>query len=68
MNKKISAIFLLLIICISIAIIFSYYNQAIKDDDQINGSTVTFDDNDLVNEIDKYFIEEEDEIEIGEMV
>jgi uncharacterized alpha/beta hydrolase family protein len=68
MNKKITSIFLLLIICLSIAVLYSYFNQTPKDDKEVNDSIVTYDDNDFGNEIDTIFIEEDDEIEIGEMV
>ncbi|UCD13276.1 MAG: hypothetical protein JSW60_06880 [Thermoplasmatales archaeon] len=68
MDKKIISIFLLLIIFVSIAVSYSYLNQPATRENQYDSSIETVDEEDLVNEIDNIFLEEDDEIEIGEMV
>ncbi|MCK4332936.1 MAG: hypothetical protein KAV40_05090 [Thermoplasmatales archaeon] len=68
MDKKIISIFFLLIIFVSIAVTYSYFNQSITKEKQYDSSIETIDEEDIVNEIDNIFIEEDDEIEIGEMI
>ena len=69
MNKKIlSIIFLLLLLFVSIAFIYIYFNQNEVDEKQYDGSSKNVNDEDVANEIDDMFIEEDDEIEIGEIV
>jgi len=68
MNKKIISITFLLIIVVSIAIIYSYYNNTDTSEKQYDSSIETVDDNDVSEEIDNTFLEEDDEIEIGEMI
>jgi type II secretory pathway component PulC len=68
MDKKIISIFLLLIIFVSIAVTYSYFNQSITKEKQYDGSIETIDEEDIVNEIDNIFLEEDDEIELGEMI
>jgi CHASE3 domain sensor protein len=68
MDKKIISIFFLLIIFVSIAVAYSYFNQSITKEKQYDGSIETIDEEDIVNEIDNIFLEEDDEIEIGEMI
>ena len=69
MNKKVLSIFLLLVILISMAATYVVFNQAVteeSEDDTSMGSSIS--DGDLNSEIDNSFLEEDDEIEIGEMV
>lgn len=69
MDKKVISIFLLLIILISMATTYVVFNQAdTKEsrDDKLTDSSIS--DGDLNSEIDNIFLEENDEIEIGEMV
>jgi len=67
MNKKIISIFLLLIIFVSITVMYSYFNQSTTEK-QYENPVDTIDEDDIGNEIDNIFLEEDDEIEIGEMV
>lgn len=67
MNKKIISIFFLLIIFISITLGYSYYISN-SNEQQYNSPIQTISDNNISEEIDETFIEEDDEIEIGEMV
>jgi peptidoglycan hydrolase CwlO-like protein len=68
MNKKIISILFLLIVLISIALIYSYSNSAGDDIKQYDSAADTIDENNIAEEIENLFIEEEDEIEIGEMI
>ena len=67
MNKKIVSIFFLLIIFISITFFYSYYSSN-NNEQQYNNPIEKIDENDIYEEIDETFIDEYDEIEIGEMV
>ncbi len=68
MNKKISSIFFLLIIFVSITLAYVYFTQPAADEQNYSGSVEDVDDDQLSDEIDDTFLEEDDEIEIGEMV
>ena len=68
MNKKIISILFLLIIFVSMALVYSYLNKTSTDEKQFDSSVGTITDENLAEEIDNLFIEEDDEIEIGEMV
>jgi CHASE3 domain sensor protein len=68
MNKKIIPIFFLLIILASIAFAYSYFNQKSTEENQYSSSPETVYDSDVTSEIDDTFMEEDDEVEIGEMV
>lgn len=68
MNKKILSIFFLLIILLSITIIYNFYDEISTDEKQYDSPIETIDENNLSEEIDNTFIEEDNEIEIGEMV
>jgi len=68
MNKKIISLFFLLVLMVSIAFTYIYFNQIETDERQYDSSGKTVSDEDIANEIDDMFIEEDDEIEIGEMV
>lgn len=66
MNKKIMSIFFLLIIVISIAVTYSYFSQSTTEKQY--DSPIDINEDDIGNEIDNLFLEEDDEIEIGEMI
>ncbi len=66
MNKKIMALFLLLIIFVSIAVTYNYFSQSTTEKQY--DSPIDINEDDIGNEIDKIFLEEDDEIEIGEMI
>lgn len=68
MNKKIISITFLLIIVVSVAIAYNYYNATDTSEKQYDSPVETIDDNNVSEEIDNTFLEEDDEIEIGEMV
>jgi len=68
MNKKIISLFFLLILMVSIAFTYIYFNQIGSDEKKYDSSGKTISDDDVANEIDDMFIDEEDELEIGEMV
>jgi peptidoglycan hydrolase CwlO-like protein len=68
MNKKIISILFLLIVLISIALIYTYSNKVGDDVKQYDMSSDTIDENNIADEIEDIFIEEDDEIEIGDMV
>ncbi|KYK27009.1 hypothetical protein AYK20_03135 [Thermoplasmatales archaeon SG8-52-1] len=67
MNKKIISIFSLLLIFISITLAYSYHTYN-TNEQQYNSPIQTITDDSISEEIDESFIEEDDEIEIGEMV
>jgi len=68
MNKKIISIFFLLIILVSIAVAYNYFSQKSSDENQYSSSPNTVTDSDVAGEIDNSFLEENNEVEIGEMV
>jgi len=68
MNKKIISILFLLIIFVSIALTYSYLNQKETDQGQYDTTSKNVNDEDLSNEIDDMFIDENDELEIGEII
>ena len=68
MNKKIASIIFLFIIIISVFVAYIYFNQSNTNEDQYSGNVETISDDDISNEIDDIFLEEDEEIEIGEMI
>ena len=60
------SIFFLLIIVISIAVTYSYFSQSTTEKQY--DSPIDINEDDIGNEIDNLFLEEDDEIEIGEMI
>jgi len=68
MNKKIISIFFLLIVLVSILVSYIYLNQTSTEEKEYSGSIGTVDDKSISDEVDDVFIEEDDEIEIGEMI
>ena len=68
MNKKIISITFLLIILLSIALVYNFYNKTSPDEEKYDSPIETIDENNVSDEIDETFLEEDDEIEIGEMV
>jgi len=53
---------------VSIAFAYIYFNQGETNQNQYDSSGKNVNDTDVANEIDDMFIEEDDEIEIGEIV
>jgi len=62
------SIFLLFIMLFSVILIYIYFNLSTTEEKQYNGSNETISDEDILNEIDQIFLDEDSEIEIGEMV
>lgn len=68
MNKKIASIIFLFIIILSVFVAYMYFNQSNTNEDQYTGNVENISDEDISNEIDDIFLEEDEEIEIGEMI
>jgi hypothetical protein len=68
MNKKIVPILFLSIVLVSLALTYSYFNQPTTNEQQYEGSAEDINNENVSDEIDDTFIEEDSEIEIGEMV
>ena len=70
MNKKIISLCFLLIIIIAITVTYVASNQFYPVENQQNYVPVDGDvtDEEIFDEIDDFFISEDDEIEIGEMI
>jgi hypothetical protein len=68
MDKKIISIFFLLIIMVAITLSYSYFTQISTDEKPYDYSVDSVDDKDIIDEIDNLLIEEDYEVEIGEMV
>ena len=67
MNKKIISIIFLLIIVISLTLVYTYYNNFVSEESHYDSPIKTIDENNVSEEIDELFIEEDNEIGIGEM-
>jgi peptidoglycan hydrolase CwlO-like protein len=68
MNKKIISIFFLLIIMVSMVFAYSYFTQPTIEEKQYDYSMDSINDKDISNEIDNLLIDENYEVEIGEMI
>jgi len=68
MNKKITSLVFLLIIAISAVIIYGYLSQPAADENEDKGSIGTIDEEDIENEFDDFFMDEDGEIEIGDII
>jgi len=68
MNKKIVSILFLSIVLVSLALTYSYFNQPSTEEQKYDSSTEDINNENVADEIDNTFIEEDAEIEIGEMV
>ncbi len=68
MNKKIRSVLFLLIILAIITLVYSYFNKVSTEEKQYDSSIQTIDENNISDEIENSFIEEDDEIEIGDIV
>jgi len=69
MNKKIISVFILLLVVISTTILFVSYKGTDSGDSQTtipSGKDVSEDD--ITKELDGFFISEDDEVDIGDMV
>lgn len=68
MNKKIMSIAFLFVIIFSALTLIAYFNQTSTEENEYDGSIESVDDEDIENEFNDFFLEEDDEVEIGEMV
>ena len=68
MNKKIISIFFLLIIMVSGVFAYSYFARPITEEKPYDNSINSVNNKDISNEIDNSLIDEDYEVEIGEMV
>jgi len=69
MDKKIIIISFLLLIFISATVIFVSFNQSESEEEHIQYSTNDdISQDDVFNEIDDFLVEEDDEVDIGEML
>jgi len=69
MNNKIITTFILLIIVISATLLFVSFNQSDKDTNQNNyPSDDEISENDISDQVDEFFLSEDDEVDIGDMV
>ncbi len=68
MNKKIISIFFLLIIMVSMVFAYSYFTQPTTEEKPYDYSIDSINDKDISDEIDDLLIDENYEVEIGEMV
>jgi predicted ribosomally synthesized peptide with SipW-like signal peptide len=67
MNKKILSLFILLIVLVSATVSYAYFNQSTHSEDHTDtGDDI---DNDTLNEeIDATLLDEDEDIEIGDMI
>lgn len=68
MNKKIISIFFLLIIMVSMVFAYSYFTKSTTEEKPDDYSIDYINDKDISDEIDDILIDENYEVEIGEMV
>jgi len=68
MNKKIILIFFLLIIMVTITLAYTHFTQPATEEKTYDYSIDSFNDKDISDEIDNLLIDEDYEVEIGEMV
>lgn len=68
MNKKTLSLLFLLIILVSATISYAYFTQPTPRDSYQTGSDNDIDTDTVSSEIDSTFLEEHQEIEIGEMI
>ena len=67
MNKKILSIIFLIVVLLCVAVTYSYLSE-LTSDDQFNGPSESITNDNIAEEIDQSFLEEDEEIEIGEMI
>jgi peptidoglycan hydrolase CwlO-like protein len=68
MNKKILAVLFLLLIVVSATVSYRVLNQPVAQNNQSNGLSGPITQDEMAGEINNIFINETQEIEIGEMV
>jgi len=68
MNKKIFAVLFLLLIVVSATVSYRVLNQPVAQNNQSNDLSGTITQDEMAGEINNIFINETQEIDIGEMV
>jgi predicted ribosomally synthesized peptide with SipW-like signal peptide len=68
MNKKIISLLFLLILLVSVTVSYAYFSQPTTIDNHQTDSGGDINQNTLTTEIDSTFLNETQEIEIGEMI
>jgi hypothetical protein len=68
MDKKIISLSIILIIFLTIAVTIIYLNQQSESENQYGDNIETIDEEDIENEFNDFFLDEDDEVEIGEMI
>ena len=68
MNKKILSVLFLLLIVVSATVSYRILNQPVAQNNQSKGLSGTITQDEMAGEINNIFINETQEIEIGEMV
>ncbi|UCB59505.1 MAG: hypothetical protein JSV67_04215 [Thermoplasmatales archaeon] len=68
MNKKIILVFFLLIVMVAITFVYSYFTQSTTKEEHYDYSMGSVDDSDISDEINNLLIDEDYEVEIGEMI
>ena len=68
MNKKITLVFFLLIIMVTITLAYTYFTQPTTEEKTYDYSADSVNDKKISDEIDNLLIDEDHEVEIGEMI
>jgi len=68
MNKKIISVAFLLIVLVSITISYAFITQPAPDDTTPSDDGQPIDDSTLDSEINSQFVDEDQDLEIGEMI
>jgi len=68
MNKKILSLLFLLILLVSVTLSYAFFVQQAPSDGHQTGLEGDIDDDTFTSEVDSLFLDEDEEIEIGEMV
>jgi hypothetical protein len=68
MKKKIILVFFFLIIMVAITFAYSYFTQSTTEEEHYDYPMGSVHDSDIFDEIDNLLIDEDYEVEIGEMI
>lgn len=68
MNKKIISLLFLLILLVSVTVSYAYFSQPSTSDNHQTNTNGDIDDNTVSTEIDSTFLDETQDVEIGDMI
>jgi type II secretory pathway component PulC len=68
MNKKTISLAFLLIVLVSVTVSYAFFTQPATDNNTPTDSGETIDDSTIASEVDSLFLDENQDIEIGEMI